>query len=329
MTKKVKIIIALILGVGVLGAGGYFGYKYLYKTPKKVVAAMQEKISSEKVKTCHYEMDFTLSGESENQPVTVNLDLEGDIDISDIENPKTKSDISGSVEYGGITFSSQSELVTLKEDLYFKFVKISPIPLGEFPIDLSTLKNQWIKISSSDLSGLYGIDTEKAELTPAQEEEIRKLIEETEFFSEIKALKPETIAKVKCYHYQVTVDKNALLEFMEKYAEIVGEKMTSSDKKALKELLDNIDKLSAELWIGKKDKFLYKAKSKFNFKIPEEGDKIGLGFTVTLSKYNEKVEIEEPKGAKSLEDIMSEYYKSLYGGEGEFLPEMPEIEEGY
>ncbi len=318
MTKKVKIIIAVVLGVGVLGAGGFFAYKYLYKTPKKVVAAMQEKMSSKETETYHYKMDnLTLSGETDDEPFNIKLSAEGDIDKLDINNPKTKNDISGSFETGGITFSGQLEIRTIEDELYFIIKEIPNIPLEYIPIDLSFLENEWIKVSSSDFSGLYGEDMELN-----FSKFFNELIKEAEF-SEIKALKPETVSGVKCYHYQVIIDKDALLEFMKKNIDIItGEEMTLSNKKSLEELLDNIDELSAELWIGKKDNLLYKTKSKFNIKIPDTKDKIGVNLEITLSDYNKPIEVEKPKKTKSLEDIMTEYYMNWYGGES--LYEMPE-----
>lgn len=78
--------------------------------------------------------------------------------------------------------------------------------------------------------------------------------------------------------------------------------------KEVDKFFEKIGEISADLWIGKNDHYLYKIKGEKMFEIKEDGknSKIFLSVDINFSNFNQPVEIEEPKEYKDLLEVLKE-----------------------
>ena len=77
------------------------------------------------------------------------------------------------------------------------------------------------------------------------------------------------------------------------------------------ELFESVGEISAEIWIGKKDKFIYKIKAEKEidlnkFKGETKGIIIGK-LDIEFSNFDQPVEIKAPESFKSLEEILGQF----------------------
>jgi len=316
--KKIILIIGIVLlsTVGI-GALSYFqGWLPFSVSDEDVLSTMIENMS--KNKTLHTDINITVNAESPDEgEVSIVLDMETDADGTDAENPKSAVKFDGTLNMEGMSFSLGFEMKALnQEDIYFRITTIPALPfLGMLGIDFNELKNQWIKIDEEYLK----------DFTVENNEEMMKkfaeLVAEKEFLVVKEKLADEKINNIGCYHYLVLLDKDELIEILPELMDIIMEDNPSFDglsesekKQALEDAIDGMNEffnkigdISSDIWIGKKDKLLYrlgieKEMDISEFDIGEEGT-ISIKLKFDFSKFNEKVDIETPKEFKLLDEV--------------------------
>lgn len=150
-----------------------------------------------------------------------------------------------------------------------------------------------------------------------------------------KTLPDKEIDGVEVYHYLVVLDKGGVKKTIpeliettedmfftileEQYGAMVVGMFKAQWKDQKEELLEELDKgldeffdksgdISAELWIGKKDYYLYKVEfEKFidiKHFLPEESGEMTLGLNINYSDFNQSITVEPPQEYKSLEEIL-------------------------
>jgi len=306
--------------------------------PEEVINEMAKKMTD--VKTLHSETKFDfLTKEDTKETFKMTMEFWSDSDTTDKENPKSAGNFSLSLAIEGMQFLLAGESKTIGKDSYLKLTTIPASPfleayLSQMGIDLSQLKNQWIKIdeeSTKNLLKSLGMETEMEEETETKQKEMiekfQAILKDKKLYLARKEFPDTKIKNQKVYHYLVALNKEGVKKlipellkeliktgiFPQPPTEAEWQEFEKEFPKEFDKFFAKIGDIEGEIWIGKKDLYLYKIKggkeidlSKF-----EEGTKgkITVKLDTNFSNFNQPVKIETPKEYKTLEEILSPFLK--------------------
>ena len=316
-----------------------------------------------------FNLDFTEDGE---EGFSLAMKFDGQVDGSDIDNIKSsfniKPEIAISTEGGSedisFDFSMKSFGKIGEETAYLKLndfdLGMAGMMFGEMIIPY---KDKWYSLDMKELQEMGGASMEmEKDFNPEEMiDKIKELFKKYEMIKFQKDLGDAKLSEVDVYHYQVGIDPEAALDF---YVELLKTTtpIVASDELAVDdiknfeaELEENREEIlvifsevlantKTEIWIGKKDKMIYKIAmsgefddefaNKLNEKIKrmEREDltfkensfgELSFNTTITMSDFNQPVNISKPEESESLMKVLEEMMMGLMGG-----MMMPEIGSG-
>jgi hypothetical protein len=178
---------------------------------------------------------------------------------------------------------------------------------------ISAVNNQWIQINQSMIQQLTGSkDNVTTKLSTDDLKKISDAYKKNRFMVVSKSFKDEAVKGKNSKHYQVTVDKTKLKNFVSavKAANIAAFKstLTSDTVTQLNKGIDGVDfsKYPVDIWISKGDKMI----DQLAFSVNSDGNNVHVRYTV--DDYNKPVHVTVPSNAKSFLDILSQ----VLGGSG-------------
>lgn len=318
-TGVVKIIIGIIL-IGIIGTGTSLfirAWDPLWNpfrlSPEKVMEEMNLKM--EKLETLHsrIKLDIEVKGYTEN-PTTISLISDSDLDNTNPDNPKSAASLGLTMTMEGMEFSMAGEVKTISQDFYFK---LNTFPVLAFlpqisGIDYTQLKNQWIKIDT----------VSKEEIDPEITKQIAGLFKNKKFYSVTREFSDEKMDNQKTYHYILTLNKEEIKkvvsEFLdtfikpEQLAEVNVNKEELLSK--ISDFLEKMGEVSSDIWIGKKDLYLYQIKGEKEIDLSEFMEagqtlKVNVKIESSFFNFDKPVIIEAPTDFKKLEEIFPELYQ--------------------
>lgn len=319
----IGIFVVLILGTGISLAARIWDplWNPFRPGPEKVISQMGQKM--EGIKTSYYEMKFDFDARREKTSFKMAMTVKGDSDNIDPQNPKSAGDFEVIMKFDGVEISLAGENITIEEDTYFKLITVPYLP-GLPSFSFSEMKNQWIKYDEeSYLKAMFG-----GEIPPEMAEEIKKekekeketikkleeLFKDKKLYIVKKEFPDEEIRNVKTYHYLVALNKEeikkSLPELLKMISNIPGyESDVEKLSPKIDELFEKIGEITAEVWIGKKDDYLYKIKVEKEIDISQLGaiakeGVITIKFDMDFSNFNQPVKVEAPKDFKTFEEIL-------------------------
>jgi hypothetical protein len=335
MKKTIITLIALIIIVaGFVVAYSQEWYPFS-PSPEEILNRSFSKMFD--LKTYHFESQVKSSAEysQESQGLTIesmDMTIVGDGDLTDPEKIKSHLDLTVIMGMEGMDISLQLEGISLGDDkIYLRLVSL-PAPISSmlaiFGLDIDSLKDQWILTELKE----SGVSEEEKEESKEFINKIKGIFEGKELLELKKVLEDEEINGQMNYHYLVSLDKETVQELIPDFKDILAEYSEESsleelslgeeEEEALNEFLNKMDErnlLDFEIWIGKKDNYIHKIEIDIGEKLSalyEEGEISRIEnpvFTVDIifSQFNEEVIIEEPVGAKTLEEIFGEATSTL------------------
>lgn len=288
--NKTLLAVVSILGILIIG-GGVFGYFYYFQeTPEKVIEKMKTRLTE--VKTLEYQ------GEISDFSINFNINFNGKSDVGDLNNPKGL--FAFNIKQGESALGL--EIRTIDKVVY---IKLNGLPNLAGSFDLSVLSNQWIKIDTAPIKE----DQKQQELTPEQVEKLKQIVKQAEIFKVTEKLASEKNGEVNTHHYKFLIDKNELKKLIVDIIKVVQDKtLTNEELAEFDKVLEAIETLGGEIWIGKKDYLPYK----ILLMLKETAESKTAGqlqlMTVTLSfkNYNKPVQIDIPSSVKSIEEIFGQ-----------------------
>lgn len=339
--KKILLPVIAIVGGALIVGGGAFAYFYYFQSPEKNIQKMIVKLAE--IKSLEY------SGELSTE---INVgDLPGGnggfLPSAQLFSPKkesrTSSEFSGSFDIqeanspkGQFSFNLKTDALPLAElafgaeaimiDESF-YVRLSDAPnLGL--IDLSALKNQWIKINPKaltkqfDNNPLWEKQIAKAQpgrnLSPEQTKKLTTAFRQAKIFKITDKLAGEKIEGVGTHHYKFIIDEVGIKKFIIDSAEIIqGKTPTEEEAKAFDKGFESVGSLNGEIWIGKKDYLPRKLALNSTMRATETSMVSGkTNFTISFRNFNKPAQIEAPSETKPLEELLG----GLFGGLKGFTP---------
>lgn len=314
------IIVIILLGTGIALATRIWDplWNPFRPAPEKVIEKMSQKMNE--VKTIHYEgkIDFETKKEDEKESFKMAMDFRNDSDKTDSKNLKTTGDFNLTITFTGMQISLAGETITIGDTSYIKFTTIPTLPfLGMANIDLSRIKDQWIKYEEETTS----------EIKEKQEEirnKIEALFKDKKIFVVKKEFPDEKIRNLKTYHYLVALNKEEIKKILPELFKIMKDflgpeellnlgKIEESLSK-IEEFFEKIGEITGEVWIGKKDNYLYKIKGEkeINMSQFEKTAKGAIMIKVDMdfSNFDQPVKIEAPKEYKNFNEIFAPSFGS-------------------
>lgn len=270
-----------------------------------------------------------LGGEENGaKEIKFNLSAQEQIDKANSKNIKAKALINLAMQTEGATISADLEGVNVGDNVYLKLTSFpSFLPL---PIDLTKIKDQWMKLSVKDLqnklaaAGLPAASGDENNLQTTLKN-LQEIAKGKKFFNIQRRFSQENIGGAAADHYAVELNKKTVREFLPAYLEL-AKKYAPLDQQAevdkqineVKADLDtNFEKywqslggFSFEIWVDKASGRLVKVKwdreidpSQFSQNQPDI-KQMKLRLEITLTKFNENFEITEPSDFKTAEELL-------------------------
>lgn len=328
--KKKKLVMGLLAGLAVLvlgsgSAAAYFGY-YLPNKPENFFMASLAKSFDTSLKSVRFDGAIEVSGDS------VPKEIRG-LSMSGETNSTGAMTLSATLE----TAYAKPKLSILTADEKSMFVKMSGISGVENILTMATagseyeqlvegiapvlekLNDQWYELDTTTLTDLSGVEAEGSptELTEEQKQKLIEAYKQHPFLTVTKELGDEAINGSSARHFEVVVQKEAMLEFVKSVKDIgiAGLKVTDEDIASFEKEIASVDfnRFPVQVWIDKKTKYL----AQLQMSATEEG--VNITGRITLKDFNADISISKPENAKSLMELYGEIGPDLtgiYGGGG-------------
>jgi len=315
--------------------------------PEKMIEKMSKRM--EELKTFHSEIkiDFEAKseeGEEKGYDFKMAILTGTDIDNTDSQNPKSAGNFEATINLAGMQFFLTGENKTIGKESYLKLTTIPALPFLQpffqlMGINLSALEGQWIKTDRESAKSL--LESLGIPITPEMEEETKEgEAKEEETIERLQALlrdkklyivkeeyPDEKIRGVSNYHYLVALNKEEIKNLLPELFKTIRDYTAGTSpipfdeeefEKGLEETLPKLDEffekigeITAEIWIGKKDNYLYKIKAEKEIDLSqfEEAAETAKGtiiikVDIDFSNLNQPVKIEVPKDFKTFEEII-------------------------
>lgn len=289
------------------------GYKKEYvhteETPSQIIKSSRE--AMKKVKTAKFdgevEIGAAMAIESQVIPIdfsyVTNLAFAGYADRSDSEDIKTQFNLNFEIdissEGGSEEMSLNVDCIDTQDNFYYK---LNDYDLGMMGMmlggELKEYKGKWLMAKSSEEKG-YDSKNDFDSLDPEKIGEIYAKYELLEFE---KDLGDEKLGNIETYHYKVKFNSADFAGLVEELQLQTGESSNEKTERLLVKVFKNID---VELWIGKRDKFLYQVKISGNYDTEDLKQIVGKAYG--------EAEIKREDGSiKSEINLIEERLKSHY-----------------
>jgi len=277
-----------------------------------------------------------------NFPVSVNLKTKGAFDLKNVLKLRGSESLDIGVQYGGVGVDASVDFLFRDNKFFIKPTKVPEVLTKAVGIESTLVLDKWILVDFEDLSGgsqfLGGGMVVVPQVMPSDflisEDQARNLtLEFYKIFKVKEELPQEKIGGVDSYHYILSVDQMMLKKIFTDYWKLVaptGEGFTAEQEAEVMEMMNtgiaeaisymekNITSDGLEIWISKDDRLPRRMALEMKVDDKNFGIKADFSFSVNYSGFNEPVDVLEPEGAVTFEDLMM----SLGSGTGIFA-EMP------
>ena len=207
-----------------------------------------------------------------------------------------KTITSGDKVYMKVESLPQLTVLALNEALLDKWIQITNLQSGVIGSTLTDIKNDLLNKKEQAASG---------------ENDIDQLIKILSTGKMGKRLPDEKVNSLETYHYQIELTAESMSQMLAIYSGAAGNPAGGSQ---YQNYIQQLDQGTAELWVGKKDSYLYK------FRVAGEGKSasdplatVTFDLENTFSKFNQRVVIEEPTDAVSADQFLSTVSSSETG----------------
>ena len=329
---------AALLAIVIAGAAlGAVFYGKIKNSPERIIAEMEEEMSE--VKTFSGDISVEIkAAEKGKPPFSLTAASKSDIDRTKDENQKSEGNLKITLAAGGISFDFSIDYRSIGEESYLKIVSSPPLP---FLAPLAAMGGQWVKMDEKSLLSMYPEEMreeleKKAEENRAKQKEMKekaeaafkKVLAGKKVYSFRKELAEEEVNGRPARHYLVAFDKAVLKDLIVEMYGLAAPEMEAEIKTGvvpakeefaaeLGEFLDKIGEINAEIWIGKKEKYLYRTKfsKEIDFALfdSESEGTFSVSADITLSEFNKPLKIVPPEEYKALDEILGPLFRSSPG----------------
>ncbi|MCX6738344.1 MAG: hypothetical protein NTY11_02940 [Candidatus Parcubacteria bacterium] len=338
--KKVLIgiaigLIVIIIGIGVVFATGIWDpvWNPLRPSPNKIIKEALENMSKlESVRT-KFTVNFDVpssSGEKAEGKMVFDI-FENN---SDPENPKSKILVDLSIVQKGLEVLFGGEIRVVDKVFYLNITTVPlvlRIQLAATGINLDPFIGKWLRFDPKEAGLSLEAMTMDEQASQELTNEILGLFEKYPVFKTKAKLPNEKINNNQAYHFLLTVDKENAKKFIlgvrdivrTKLGSLISEPLSADEDQSVAQLDNFFDKageIEFEIWIGTKDKYIYKIKTDKNvYALSADDTQTGgmaLGFEMAFSEFNQTQEISAPEKSDNLIELLMPFFQIWMMGGG-------------
>lgn len=326
-------LVFLIIGIGVVFATGIWDpvWNPLRPSPNKIIDQAMENMSKlENVRT-KFIINFDTSNSS-GEKVEGKMVFDILENTSDPKNPKSKTSIDVSIVQKGLEILFGGEIRVVDKVLYFNITTIPivfRIQLAATGIDLDPFIGKWLRFDPKEAGISFESMTDEEE-NQKLANEISGLVKKYSIFKVKSKLPNEKINNNQAYHYLLTLDKENTKKFVLEFSSIVRDQLGSlvSESTSDEEMISQLDdffnqtgEIEFEVWIGIKDKYVYKIEiDKRNYALGTapntQAGEMAIGFEIIFSEFNKAQEIIAPKESSNLVELLMPFFQLFMMGGG-------------
>lgn len=344
--QKGLLVTIIVIVVALFVGGGAWAYVTFFSqpSPEEVLASMQTSMAELDSYSYNTELNLDLTvPEEELQaaaaflPITSGKFTIGIAGSAYMQDEKEFADAKISISNEGTELFNFEERI-LDSKIFYKVNSIN-VPLLNLFVNTNKLTQNWLTIDINEVIDTLGDDQELLSEFDFQETRnqfmaLEDKYAQKEFFILKEVYENEKINDVATYHYLVDIKKETFNELITDVFDIIIDEdptVGENDLQEFKDMYNDITIPSFDLWIGKKDFNLYKARTQLTFRdlgISEVNEVFEpqdmMSIEMMFSNFNKPVTIEEPENAKTIEEFMEELGGDSLLGAGLFGQEPAE-----
>ncbi len=302
---KVNKVLFIVLVLLLLGGSVFALRSFIFRpSPERILSNMVTKMSELDSYGFEWKGNIGVVGEDSSVAFAYNMTGESDM-VADVS--KLDFDFNASIE--GTSFTLTGDAIGSGNDAYFRLTTIPVIPF----MDLSMIRNQWIKVEVST-DDVEEIDRKVKIAT----EKIMKLIKDNDMMKVKEALPDTKINGTDVYHLVVYLDKDVIKNITPDLVEIIVslsdddyliDMPTESDYQEFNRLMDQFGNIEMEVFIGKKDFYLYRLDFTRDMDLSEiNNDMLGtlsMDAQINFYDFGKSVVVEIPDDYITIEELMA------------------------
>jgi hypothetical protein len=301
------LILVLLAGVIILATRVWDPFWNPFRPNPKVVLA-KAFVESQKIKTAHTKVNLNFKMSDNGQADSMKALFESDYDVTNPLNVKSNTVFNVTVNPGENIVVGN--LKVIGKDIYLKAKEIN-LPLTQsFLIgsntDLSKIKNIWVDLSKA--GDLSGVETANVINNSAIQEKIKQVFSSQIDIYDVKSqLADQVIDGQKAYHYAVAINNQKLADVLGELLKEGGvstNAVIEASKKVAVDVLNNIGEINIDIYIGKKDNYIYKVA------MDKSIGTASLSLEVDNSDFNQPVNVTVPADVVKIEQIYPEIKNS-------------------
>lgn len=339
----VLIIVIVLGGAGYFVAGQYLNLPYsnllwslFAPNPQTVVNNMLTNM--EKVTSYHTTTQVDVAATNSTNKTSIGelvLNTNSEIDITDINNPKTDGNFIINLTMPGSSSPLASVSVSLASVGGVSYIQLNnivvPATFYAPGLDISKIQGEWFKIDQDSVKALSQVEGNQVTIPNipqvnalATVAKLQNLIASENLISFNKQLNDEVVSGQDTYHYLLTISKDKLEDLLNK-AIALGLSSSSNSQVSsttnsssslienmaqafVKTCVDAIGDINLEVWIGKKDYMLYQDKIDqlidSNKIEPNTNVQAEVKIDMVNSNFNKPIVVQAPANAQKIEDIV-------------------------
>ncbi len=202
------------------------------------------------------------------------------------------------------------------------FVNFSALPDNLGAIDVGAFKSKWLTFNIDNIRRNLALPIIGGEGKPVSDEDRRYLIDQvriTPFLQFEGRLKSEIIGGAPTNHYKVLPETLFFKDYViqSETRRLGVSELSAEQRNFLDTFFANVTPDEGELWIGKRDYYLYRMRLRFKFSDESTGRHGTFDLTAAFSDFNKPVKIEAPTGDVQDIDLI---VQSLLPSIAEHLP---------
>jgi hypothetical protein len=287
------------------------------ESPESVIQKFKEQAI--KVNSGDISAEMKMKGEDKTDVMDFTATADFKFDRSDQKNSKTDTKVAFN---GALKAADQSldgdvafNVRTVNNGYYIFLDKLNSTSeqVKQIKTVLDKYMGKWLRISDSFIPENLRQPEEKDEATLAKEEQLKRLFVDTDLFIVAKEYGVESVNGQKTYHYGIQFNENGVQDYLRKIAALDNREVSDDDLKEATKIISYVK--SAELWIGVKDYYPYKAVIALTGGLTENDTNMTVDIAMNGSDYNNSVNITAPENAEEfnpLEVFMA--YGAVSGG---------------
>ncbi|MBU0578217.1 hypothetical protein KJ742_05535 [Patescibacteria group bacterium] len=296
---SLKVFVLLGISLSLLTSCG------VKESPEQVIENFKQQISE--VQSAVITSEVVMTGVDDEDSVDFTADIDFQFDRSDETN--RKSDIN--VVMGGMMTAADKVLEgdldfnirTLGENYYVQLNELesSDETIQSIQPFLAIYIGKWLHIADDFIPENIRELQQKSEETLTKEAQVKELFITTNLFDVTKDYGVETINGKKVYHFGVQFNEAGIQDYIRKAAVIDGRELTEAEVAEASKIASYIT--DAQLWIGTKDYYLYKASASMTGGAIQSNVDMNIDIVIEAANYNKSINIEAPEDAQEFNPL--------------------------